>query len=72
MEKIFKKGDMVRAKRSHIMRLLHFPILRSEIMTVEDINEMTYAGENSPTIGVIVRSIDGDILHFSQDNLEKI
>lgn len=72
MEPIFKKGDIVRAKRSLLKRILHFPILRSEIMTVTDVHEVQYIGESSASIGVLVQDINGEVLHFSQKNLEKI
>lgn len=72
MEPAFKKGDIVRAKRAHLKKLLHFPILRSEIMTVTDMTEVQYSGESSTSICVQVRDINGEVFLFSQDNLEKI
>jgi hypothetical protein len=72
MENQFSKGDIVRAKRALIKKLLHFPISRSEIMTVIDTHEVKYAGEDSSSIGVTVKDVDGNIHHFSQDNLEKL
>ena len=72
MEKKFKKGDIIRAKRAILKRLLHFPISRSEIMTVIDVNEIQYSGNNFISIGVITADLSGEIHHYSQDNLEKI
>ena len=72
MEHTFKNGDIVRAKRAYWKRLLHLPILRSEIMTVLDVHEMQYRGETATSIGVSVRNLDGEEFHFSQQHLEKI
>ena len=72
MEPKFKKGEIVRPKRALLKKIFLFPISRSEIKVVEDMGETQYIGENSKSISVIVRDINGDIQTYSQDNLEKI
>ena len=41
-------------------------------MTVIDVHEVKYNGDGSTSIGVSVKDINGNIFHFSKDNLEKI
>lgn len=72
METKFKRGDIVRAKRAFFKKILHFPILRSEIMIVTDVHEIQYSGDSFKSIGVSVQDINGKELLFSQKNLEKI
>ena len=80
MESKFKKGDIVRAKRSLLAQMLHLPIFRSEIMTVVAIGKTKYnryvgkslVQDDFYSVSVTVRDIDGNIMPFSQDNLEKL
>lgn len=72
MKLIFNKGDIVRAKRGLLLRPLNFLITRSQILTVVDMGETTYVGENHTSIAVTVKDIDGNIKVYSQNHLEKI
>ena len=72
MEHKFVLGDIVRPKRAILMQLFKFPISRSEIMTIIDINDGKYAGDDFDSVIVTVKNINGDVLIYSQSNLEKI
>ena len=69
MQVIFNKGDRVRAKRGLLQKMLPF---LSKTLTVLDVHELQYHGENFKSVGVSVRDESGSEFHFPQDNLEKI